>query len=82
MQQSPKLPYGGAIPSVRAILFGVVAQLVRASACHAEGRGIEARPSRQFCRHRLTVRTAGFHLANRGSIPRGGTNFVYVINRS
>ncbi len=27
---------------------GVVAQLVRASACHAEGRGFESRPSRQF----------------------------------
>ncbi len=27
---------------------GVVAQLVRASACHAEGRGFESRPSRQI----------------------------------
>ena len=27
---------------------GGVAQLVRASACHAEGRGFESRPSRQF----------------------------------
>ena len=28
--------------------LGVVAQLVRASACHAEGRGFESRSSRQF----------------------------------
>ncbi len=28
--------------------FGVVAQLVRASACHAEGRGFEPRQSRQY----------------------------------
>jgi hypothetical protein len=29
---------------------GVVAQLVRASACHAEGRGFESRPSRHLTR--------------------------------
>ena len=29
------------------IKHGVVAQLVRASACHAEGREFESRPSRQ-----------------------------------
>lgn len=28
-------------------MIGVVAQLVRASACHAEGRGSESRPPRQ-----------------------------------
>ena len=32
--------------------LGVVAQLVRASACHAEGRGFEPRQSRQYL-HRL-----------------------------
>ena len=30
------------------IRFGGVAQLVRASACHAEGRGFEPRHSRQL----------------------------------
>lgn len=29
-----------------------------------------------ICRHRLMVRTSGFHPENRGSIPRGGTNFL------
>lgn len=32
--------------------LGVVAQLVRASACHAEGRGFEPRQSRQCLRIR------------------------------
>ena len=32
--------------------LGVVAQLVRASACHAEGRGFEPRQSRQYLHHR------------------------------
>ena len=35
--------------------LGVVAQLVRASACHAEGRGFEPRQSRQYLHRRLTV---------------------------
>ena len=33
---------------IRIITFGGVAQLVRASACHAEGRGFEPRHSRQL----------------------------------
>lgn len=35
--------------------FGVVAQLVRASACHAEGRGFEPLQSRQYL-HRSSER--------------------------
>ena len=35
--------------------LGVVAQLVRASACHAEGRGFEPRQSRQYLHHRQMV---------------------------
>jgi hypothetical protein len=34
------------LPSTFPVCLGVVAQLVRASACHAEGRGFESRPSR------------------------------------
>ena len=30
--------------------YGVVVQLVRISACHAEGRGFESRPLRQLWR--------------------------------
>lgn len=33
--------------------FGVVAQLVRASACHAEGRGFEPLQSRQLNKKRI-----------------------------
>ena len=35
--------------------LGVVAQLVRASACHAEGRGFEPRQSRQYLHRHSTV---------------------------
>ncbi len=35
--------------------LGVVAQLVRASACHAEGRGFEPRQSRQYLHRHQTV---------------------------
>ena len=35
--------------------LGVVAQLVRASACHAEGRGFEPRQSRQYLHRQSTV---------------------------
>ena len=35
--------------------LGVVAQLVRASACHAEGRGFEPRQSRQYLHRHVTV---------------------------
>lgn len=37
--------------------------------------------SDSFCRHRLTVRTAGSHPANRGSIPRGGKEIECDLQR-
>src|SRR5882724_13063558 len=43
--------------------FGGVAQLVRASACHAEGRGFEPRRSRHSLR--TTARGASRHLRDR-----------------
>ena len=46
---------------------GVVAQLVRASACHAEGRGFESRPSRQFvdfCKRPVSLAERAFCLCN------------------
>ena len=50
---------------------GGVAQLVRAIACHAIGRGFESLHSRQRRSLRLSVRTRGFHPRKRGSIPLG-----------
>lgn len=41
---------------------GVVAQLVRASACHAEGRGFESRPSRQV-ENPLILKVSGFSVS-------------------
>lgn len=42
--------------AIRTKEFGGVAQLVRASACHAEGRGFESHHSRQI-RHKHVVYT-------------------------
>ncbi len=42
--------------------LGVVAQLVRASACHAEGRGFEPRQSRQYLHRHTTVFFLVFYL--------------------
>ena len=50
-QLGEHLPYKqrviGSSPIVPTILFGPVAQLVRALACHARGRGFEPLPDRQ-----------------------------------
>ena len=35
--------------------------------------------SNLFCYHRLVVRLAGFHPANRGSIPRGSSIFSSAL---
>ena len=38
-----------------------------------------AHQSKLFCYHRLVVRPAGFHPANRGSIPRGSSRFSSAL---
>ena len=58
---------------------GGVAQLVRASACHAEGRGFESLHSRHPRSLRLSVRTRGFHPRKRGSIPLGTANKIVPV---
>ena len=53
--------------------LGVVAQLVRASACHAEGRGFEPRQSRQYLHRHPTV----FFIKK---IPRVGDFYGHCAN--
>ena len=60
-QLGERRPYkarvGGSNPSAPTIMkVGVVVQLVRISACHAEGRGFESRPLRH------TIDTKGVSL--------------------
>ena len=55
--------------------YGPVAQLVRALACHARGRGFEPHPSRHF-RHASVAQLVEQGTENPrvvGSIPTGGT---------
>ncbi len=60
------------------VKFGLVAQLVRALACHARGRGFEPLPGRHFTRQFASVaqlveqRTENPRVV--GSIPTGGTS--------
>src|SRR5437588_2825311 len=56
--------------------FGGVAQLVRASACHAEGRGFEPRRSR----HSLT-RVASVASSITWPIPAEGRGFKHRLSR-
>ena len=50
--------------------IGAVVQLVRISACHAEGRGFESRPLRQLYKHDKCYQEA---------ILRGGFSFVLIV---
>ncbi len=58
--------------------LGVVAQLVRASACHAEGRGFEPRQSRQYS-HRSFERC--FFLFFSGREPAGSERQLTRTNK-
>ena len=55
--------------------IGLVAQLVRALACHARGRGFEPHPSRHFCYASVAqlVEQGTENPRVVGSIPTGGT---------
>ena len=62
-------------PNVLSSEFGPVAQLVRAPACHAGGRGFEPHPGRQFfasVAQSVEQRTENPRVV--GSIPTGGTS--------
>ena len=55
--------------------FGLVAQLVRALACHARGRGFEPHPSRhRYASVAQLVEQGTENPRVVGSIPTGGTN--------
>ena len=58
--------------------LGLVAQLVRALACHARGRGFEPHPSRHFCYASVAqlVEQGTENPRVVGSIPTGGTNYA------
>ena len=60
---------------------GLVAQLVRALACHARGRGFEPHPGRQLQTHASVAQSVEQRTENPrvvGSIPTGGTNLMRI----
>ena len=66
--------------------FGPVAQLVRALACHARGRGFEPHPSRHFCYASVAqlVEQGTENPRVVGSIPTGGTtnaDLAHLVER-
>ena len=59
--------------------FGLVAQLVRALACHARGRGFEPHSGRQMCASvAQSVEQGTENPRVVGSIPTGGTTIKYI----
>ena len=84
-QGAQSAPRPSPVLSTRALPFsrnGLVAQLVRALACHARGRGFEPHPSRHFRRLYASVaqlveqRTENPRVV--GSIPTGGTIYMRI----
>ena len=76
-QLGEHLPYKqrvtGSSPVVPTTISGPVAQLVRAPACHAGGRGFEPLPGRQFALVAQSVEQQTENLRVGGSIPPQGT---------
>ena len=76
-QLGEHLPYKqrvtGSSPVVPTMIFGPVAQLVRAPACHAGGRGFEPLPGRQYALVAQSVEQQTENLRVGGSIPPQGT---------
>ena len=76
-QLGEHLPYKqrvtGSSPVVPTTIPGPVAQLVRAPACHAGGRGFEPLPGRQYALVAQSVEQQTENLRVGGSIPPQGT---------
>ena len=81
-QLGEHLPYKqrvtGSSPVVPTKTDGQVAQLVRAPACHAGGRGFEPLPGRQYALVAQSVEQQTENLRVGGSIPPQGTMCAVV----
>ena len=63
---------------IELIIFAPLDQLVRSSACHAEGQGFESPTVRQvFAGFVYRFRTHAFHVCKTGSIPVPSTKFSH-----
>ena len=61
--------------------YGLVVQLVRTLACHARGRRFDPDPGRQFASVAQSVEQGTENPRVIGSIPIGGTSFLYVLRK-
>ena len=66
---------------VGSFLCGPVVQLVRTLACHARGRQFEPDPGRHYASVAQSVEQGTENPRVIGSIPIGGTSFLYVLRK-